>query len=71
LLVDKAKVSQDAASKTYDVYVGTNGKVVSKGARFDVEGMRAYADAIVDAGTLKGPLDPSKWIDDSYINAVK
>jgi len=71
LLVDKAKVSQDAASKTYDVYVSTNGKVVSKGARFDVEGMRAYADAIVDAGTLKGPLDPSKWIDDSYISAVK
>jgi NitT/TauT family transport system substrate-binding protein len=71
LLVNKTKVAPDAASKTYDVYVGTNGKVVSKGAKFDMEGIRAYADAIAESGTLMGPLDPAKWIDDSYINAVK
>jgi NitT/TauT family transport system substrate-binding protein len=71
LLMSKTKVAQEAASKTYDVYVGTNGKVVTKGAKFDMEGMRAYADAIAETGVIKGPLDPAKWIDESYINAVK
>ena len=71
LLASKTKVAQDAALKTYDVYAGSNGKVVSKGAKFDPVGMRAYADAIAEAGIMKGPLDPAKWIDDSYINAVK
>jgi NitT/TauT family transport system substrate-binding protein len=67
LLEDKAKTPADAATKTYGVYVEQSpGKVLSKGAKIDVEGLKVYGQTMKDVGLIQGAVDPARWADLSY-----
>ncbi|HLG70745.1 MAG TPA: ABC transporter substrate-binding protein [Chloroflexota bacterium] len=71
LLKDKAKISDEVAAKTYQVYVEQGqGRILTKGAKIDPEGLKNSADILQSLGMIK-TVAVDQWIDQSYGNAVK
>ncbi len=63
-------IKRDAIAKIYAMYFEeAAGKIITKGARADLEGLRAYGQAMKDLDILKGPVDPARWTDLSYQQA--
>lgn len=42
------------------------GRIVTRGARVDVEGLRIYGQKMKDLAILRGAVDPGRWTDLSY-----
>ena len=64
-------IKRDAIAKIYAMYFEeAAGKIITKGARADLEGLRTYGQAMKDLDILKGPVDPARWTDLSYQQAV-
>src|SRR5581483_5277140 len=71
LLKEKGKFSDEVAAKTYQVYVEQGqGRILTKGARIDPEGLKNSADILQSLGMIKS-VDVAQWVDPSYGNAVK
>jgi ABC-type nitrate/sulfonate/bicarbonate transport system substrate-binding protein len=65
-------IKRDAIAKIYAMYFEEGaGKIITKGARADLEGLRAYGQAMKDLDILKGPVDPARWTDLSYQQGSK
>jgi len=65
-------IKRDAIAKIYAMYFEEGaGKIITRGARADLEGLRAYGQAMKDLDILKGPVDPARWTDLSYQQGSK
>ncbi len=65
------KVSREHHEKIYRLYYEeSSGRIVSRGAKVDMEGLQIYGQKLKDLGILKGPVDPARWTDLSYQPAV-
>jgi ABC-type nitrate/sulfonate/bicarbonate transport system substrate-binding protein len=43
-----------------------NGRIVTRGVRVELEGLRVYGQKMKDLGILRGAVDPARWTDLSY-----
>lgn len=43
-----------------------SGRIVTRGIRVDMEGLRIYGQKMKDLGILRGAVDPARWTDLSY-----
>lgn len=65
------KISREHHGKIYSLYFEEGaGKIMTRGARVDPEGLRIYGQAMKDLDILKGSVDPARWTDLSYQPAV-
>ena len=65
------KVSREHHEKIYRLYFEESaGRIISRGAKVDMEGLQIYGQKLKDLGILKGPVDPGRWADLSYQPAV-
>lgn len=46
------------------------GRIVTRGVRVDTEGLRIYGQKMKDLAILRGPVDPGRWTDLTYREAV-
>lgn len=71
LLKNKVNLTEEVASKTYEIYVEKgNGRILTKGAKIDMEGLKNNADILKSLDMIKTVV-PEQWVDLSYANAVK
>ena len=65
------KISREHHEKIYRLYFEESaGKIMTRGVRVDPEGLRIYGQAMKDLDLLKGSVDPARWTDLSYQQAV-
>jgi ABC-type nitrate/sulfonate/bicarbonate transport system substrate-binding protein len=65
------RMKRDVLAKVYAIYFEQGaGKIISRGAKVDLEGLRVYGQALKDLEILKGPVDPARWTDLSFQQAV-
>jgi len=66
------RISRENHGKIYALYFEESaGKIVTRGARVDPEGLRIYGQAMKDLEILKGSVDPARWTDLSYQPAAR
>lgn len=65
------RMSRDIIGKIYTIYVEEGaGKIVPYGAKVDLEGLRIFGEKLKELNILKGNVDPARWTDLSYLEAV-
>jgi ABC-type nitrate/sulfonate/bicarbonate transport system substrate-binding protein len=71
ILKNKISLTEDVAAKTYEIYVEKGqGRILTKGAKIDMEGLKNSADVLQSLGMIKSVV-PEQWVDLSYGSAVK
>lgn len=70
LLKGMRKGERDIMEKIYSIYfVEGGGRIISRGAEVDMEGLRIYGEKLKELELLKKDPDPLRWTDLSYLRA--
>jgi ABC-type nitrate/sulfonate/bicarbonate transport system substrate-binding protein len=70
LLNALGKGERDTMEKIYSIYFEeSSGRIVTRGAKVDMEGLRIYAEKLKELQLLKRDPDIRRWIDLNYLKA--
>jgi ABC-type nitrate/sulfonate/bicarbonate transport system substrate-binding protein len=72
-ILDKAmrRVSRPYLERIHRMYFEeSGGRIITRGVRIEMEGLRIYGQKMKDLAILRGPIDPGRWTDSSYRDAI-